>query len=107
MHLTKNEKKILKGYMLTHSFSKWTLTEREYAAALFALQEKGLIESGNLVGGVYRGSITPHGDLFLKGNPELKNPINWEAVMRWVGITTLILAGLGLFIGCVRLLASY
>lgn len=106
MRLSRNEKIILTHYdREKDAFTRPdTLSDREYAGALYLLQEKGILKARHPLPEKWEVEITDLGRLFLTGNPKLRNPFDWEQAMRYVTIATLIAALLALVVGCVRLL---
>lgn len=108
MRLTKNEKKILAGNnKRTGEFDRPAdMPEKEWAAALYSLERKGILTARHPFREKWETNITESGKIFLAGNPELKNRLDWDFISRIISIATLVAAVLAMFVGCVRLFHS-
>lgn len=108
MRLTKNEKKILAGYdKRAGEFDRPAdMSEKERAAALYCLERKGILTARHPLREKWETNVTESGKIFLAGNPELKNRLDWDLISRIISIATLVAAVLALFVGLVLLFHS-
>ena len=97
--LTKNEKRILK-HLSTHGYDALCDFPRSEAVySLDTLEQKGLVKNLRVEGGdIEDARLSSLGKSYMRCNPKLTNPINWDRV---IAISTLIVAIITLLSACV------
>lgn len=96
--LTKEEKRVLRhlsvyGYDALRDFPQ---TEVDYC--LDTLEQKGLVKNHRIEGGdIENAQLTRLGKSYMRCNPKLKNPINWDRV---IAIATLTASIIAIFTAC-------
>ena len=97
--LTKSEKRVLKHLSVYGYDALCDLPQSEVDYCLDTLEQKGLVKNYRIEGGdIENAQLTRLGKSYMRCNPKLKNPINWDRV---IAIATLIVTIITLFSACV------
>ena len=101
IHLSKNEKRVLRCISLDVAYWPEDMSEETVSGAASSLQELGLVHALFASGHrVVDASLTDFGMAYLSSNPGLRNPINWSVIGAVAGVVAAIAAVAALFIAC-------
>lgn len=98
--LEKQSKKVLR--MLANG-EQCSSLYKDYAFihAMDELQENGLAKGYWVEGHTLEGAfITPRGERYIRQNPHLYNPVNWQLITFILGVASLVVAIIALFVAC-------
>lgn len=101
IYLTKSEKTTLRMVALGHYSSEYP--RLLFNASVYSLENKGLVKVAYIEGGdVYPVRMTDKGVQYLAENPQLHNPVNWNALSAAIAIISTIISLIALFVACSR-----
>lgn len=101
INLSKSEKIVLRMVALGQYSSEYP--RHLFNAAIHSLENKGLVKGTYIEGGdVYPDRMTDKGVQYLAENPQLHNPINWNALSAAIAIISTIISLIALFVACSR-----
>lgn len=96
LYLSKQEKNLLKSVAYN---VKCNLNKDERIFAAKKLKQKDLLRCGFIEGGDYEYiDLTSFGRIYIKNNPNLINPINWDKIAALSSLLTLIVSVVALII---------
>lgn len=101
IHLTKEEKVILRHIMKGEVGTPRNLSVNMNIFHLATLHEKGLVEYRANGEDAHDSRLTAKGKAYLEYNPQLSNPIDWKSIITIAAmLITAIATSLALFISC-------
>lgn len=102
IHLTKEEKQLLWRIQARKKDCPDNMAFSTYVYTMILLDEKDLIKIP--LSRLRDSTLTERGHLYMKLNPQLRNPFPWKVISGISAIIAAIAATAALFVGCVRLL---